>query len=131
MVGSGSQCHRASFLMAVEAVAARCEAVGVMTSGTGDMTNQARVSAPHMGVTGKAGVAMAVEAHGEARAVAAKEAQEVVAAREALGVAAVREDGKEAMVTSRVAAKAAGKEATVAKEAVGRVALSSQHLLLR
>ncbi|KAJ9509766.1 hypothetical protein QJQ45_011414 [Haematococcus lacustris] len=131
MVGSGSQCHRASFLMAVEAVAARCEAVGVMTSGTGDMTNQARVSAPHMGVTGKAGVAMAVEAHGEARAVAAKEAQEVVAAREAPGVVAVRGDGKEAWVASRVAAKAVGKEATVAKEAVGRVALSSQHLLLR
>ncbi|KAJ9531760.1 hypothetical protein QJQ45_021907 [Haematococcus lacustris] len=80
---------------------------------------------------GKAGVAMAVEAHGEARAVAAKEAQEVVAAREALGVVAVRGDGKEARVASRVAAKAVGKEATVAKEAVGWVALSSQHLLLR
>ncbi|KAJ9530036.1 hypothetical protein QJQ45_023315 [Haematococcus lacustris] len=80
---------------------------------------------------GKAGVAMAVEAHGEARAVAAKEAQEVVAAREALGVVAVRGDGKEARVASRVAAKAVGKEATVAKEAVGWVALSSHHLLLR
>ncbi|KAJ9529887.1 hypothetical protein QJQ45_022308 [Haematococcus lacustris] len=79
---------------------------------------------------GKAGVAMAVEAHGEARAVAAKEAQEVVAAREALGVVAVRGDGKEARVASRVAAKAVGKEATVAKEVVGWVALSSQHLLL-
>ncbi|KAJ9516707.1 hypothetical protein QJQ45_027150 [Haematococcus lacustris] len=88
----------------------------------------AMVSAPRMGVTG---VAMAVEAHGEARAVAAKEAQEVVAAREALGVVAVRGDGKEARVASRVAAKAVGKEGTVAKEAVGWVALSSQHLLLR
>ncbi|KAJ9506933.1 hypothetical protein QJQ45_016510 [Haematococcus lacustris] len=116
---------------AVEAVAARCEAVGVMTTNGVDMTNQARVSAPRMGVTGKAGVAMAVEARGEARAVAAKEAPEVVAAREALGVVAVRGDGKEARVASRVAAKAVGKEATVAKEAVGRVALSSQHLLLR
>ncbi|KAJ9531759.1 hypothetical protein QJQ45_021908 [Haematococcus lacustris] len=121
---------RALFLMAVEAVAARCEAVGVMTSGTGVMTSPAMVSAPRMGVTGKAGVAMAVEAHGEARAVAAKEAQEVVAAREALGVVAVRGDGKEARVASRVAAKAVGKEATVAKEVVGWVALSSQHLLL-
>ncbi|KAJ9504855.1 hypothetical protein QJQ45_013588 [Haematococcus lacustris] len=131
MVGSGSQCLRASFLRAVEAVAARCEAVGVMTTNGVDMTNQARVSAPHMGVTGKAGVAMAVEARGEVRAVAAKEAPEVVAARVALGVVAVRGDGKEARVASRVAAKAVGKEATVAKEAVGRVALSSQHLLLR
>ncbi|KAJ9519889.1 hypothetical protein QJQ45_014609, partial [Haematococcus lacustris] len=80
---------------------------------------------------GKAGVAIAEEAHEEARAVAARQAQEVVAAMEAPGVVAVRGDGKEARVASRVAAKAFGKEATVAKEAVGRVALSSQHLLLR
>ncbi|KAJ9528936.1 hypothetical protein QJQ45_000485 [Haematococcus lacustris] len=82
-------------------------------------------------VTGKAGVAIAEEAHEEARAVAARQAQEVVAAMEAPGVVAVRGDGKEARVASRVAAKAVGKEATVAKEAVGRVALSSQHLLLQ
>ncbi|KAJ9520962.1 hypothetical protein QJQ45_014157 [Haematococcus lacustris] len=80
---------------------------------------------------GKAGVAIAEEAHEEARAVAARQAQEVVAAMEAPGVVAVKGDGKEARVANRVAAKAVGKEATVAKEAVGRVALSSQHLLLR
>ncbi|KAJ9528398.1 hypothetical protein QJQ45_020321 [Haematococcus lacustris] len=76
-------------------------------------------------------VAIAEEAHEEARAVAARQAQEVVAAMEAPGVVAVKGDGKEARVASRVAAKAVGKEATVAKEAVSRVALSSQHLLLR